>query len=310
MKDFNYLMHPLEDVATVSRIYTIYYLEYTKEYRSTGESHDFWELNYADKGTVYVSCGEEEHRIDEGSLILLPPNRFHRLRADGVSPSNAFIVSFDAHSAALELLGCVVLKATQAMRELLKAIGQEGERAFQLPLPHPQRIKRVRLQDRDDAPLGSQQVMRLRLEELLIHILREATGAQQSGESRIFTSRAKFDDAIAGRIQSILERERFGPLKLDDLTRELGYGKTYLCGVFKKVYGESIMERHARLRLEEAKYLLREGTLSIAEVADRLSFSSPQYFSRFFSQRENMSPAQYSRSMKESWSIAVKKEPK
>ena len=294
-----YLMHPLEDAVTVSKIYTIYYLEYTKEYISHGENHDFWELNYADKGTIYVSCGDEEYRIEEGSLILLPPNLHHRLRADGESPSNAFIVSFDAKSAAMDLLGCTVLKAVPVMRDLLKSIAKEGERAFQLPLPH---APVVRLEAREDAPAGSRQIVRMRLEELLIHILREAGNR---GETRIFTSRAKFDDAIAARIQAILERERFGPLKLDALTKEIGYGKTYLCGVFKRVCGESIMERHAQLRFQEAKYLLRESGMTVAEVSDRLGFSSPQYFTRFFTRHANMPPAKYAGSVKERWAVAA-----
>lgn len=299
MKDVIYLMHPLEDAVTVSKIYTIYYLEYAKDYVSHGESHDFWELNYADKGTVYVSCGDEEYRIEKGSLILLPPNVHHRLRADGESPSNAFIVSFDARSAALDLLGCTVLKAAPVLGDLLKSIAKESERTFQLPLL---RAPVVQLQAREDAPLGSQQIVRMRLEELLIHILREA-GSR--GEPRIFTSRAKFDDAIAARIQVILERERFRPLSLEKLTQEIGYGKTYLCSVFKRVCGESIMERHARLRLEEAKYLLRESGMTVAEVADRLGFSSPQYFTRFFTRHENMPPAKYAKSMKERWAVNV-----
>lgn len=294
-----YLMHPLEDAATVSKIYTIYYLEYTKGYISPLESHDFWELNYADKGAIYVSCDGREYRLDEGELIMLPPNLLHGLRSDEQTPSNAFIVSFAVQSAALELLGCRVLKATDAIRDLLKSIGQEGERTFQLPLPRPTLTSPVvRLEAREDAPLGSQQIVRMRLEELLIHILREA-GTQ--GEPRIFTSKAKFDGCIAERVMGVIERERFGPLRLDALTKELGYGKTYLSNVFKRVYGMSIMEKHAQLRLQEAKYLLREGEKTVAEVADALGFSSPQYFSRFFSQREGMSPAQYAQSMKEKW---------
>ena len=235
---------------------------------------------------------------------MLPPNLRHGLRSDEQAPSNAFIVSFSVQSAALELLGCTVLKATDAIRDLLKAIGQEGERTFQLPLPRPTlSTPVVKLEDRDDAPLGSQQIVRIRLEELLIHILREA-GTQ--GEPRIFTSKAKFDDCIAGRILTILERERFGALKLETLTKELGYGKTYLSNVFKRVYGVSIMEKHAQLRLQEAKYLLREGKLSVSEIAYRLGFGTPQYFSRFFSQREGMAPAKYIRSLKESFAVKVK----
>ncbi|MBQ9951512.1 MAG: helix-turn-helix transcriptional regulator [Clostridia bacterium] len=305
MKEKVYLMHPLEDAAAVSKIYTIYYLEYTKDYRGPDDRHDFWELNYADKGTFYVQCGEKELRVDEGCLLLLPPNLFHRLRADGEAPSNAFIVSFEAQSAALEMLGCTVLKATPVIRELLKAVGQESERAFRLPLERPSpTVREIRLEDRDDAPLGSQQLVRLRLEELLIHILRETADAQ--GAPRIFTSKAKFDDAIASRVMNILEREKRGPLALEDLTKELGYGKTYLSGMFKRVYGVSIMEKHAQLRLQEAKYLLREGKLSVSEIAYRLGFGTPQYFSRFFSQREGMAPAKYIRSLKESFAVKVK----
>ena len=302
MNEKIYLMHPLDDLATVSQIFTLYYLEYTPEYRSPVESHDFWELNYADKGSFYVGCDGEEYLIEEGSLIMLPPNCRHMLRADGKNPSNAFIVSFAAQSPALEVLGCTVLKATPEIRSLMKSIGSEAEQVFQLPMP----LTDVnRLKDRDDAPLGGFQLVRMRIEELLIRILREATGVQQSGGAQIFTSKAKFDDAIATRVQAVLERGRFGPMKLEELTRELGYGKTYLSGIFRRVYGVSIMERHAQLRLQEAKYLLRVEGVTVAEVADRLGFSTPQYFSRFFSQQEGMPPSKYVQSVKGEWAAAV-----
>ena len=60
MKKKVYLMHPLQDVASVSKIFTIYYFEYLKDYRSHGESHNFWELNYADKGALFVKCNDQE----------------------------------------------------------------------------------------------------------------------------------------------------------------------------------------------------------------------------------------------------------
>jgi len=302
MNEKIYLMHPLQDVAAVSKIYTLYYFEYNPDYRSPGERHGFWELNYADKGTIYVSCDQQEHCVSEGNLILIPPDRHHILRANGQTPANAFIVSFDAHSPVLDRLGCIVMTATPAIRELMRSLSHEADQAFRLPMP----LTAVnRLEERDDAPAGSQQLVRLRLEELLIRIIREATAAPHNTGTRIFTSKARFDDCIAECIQAILERERCRPLKLTDLTRELGYGKTYLSGVFKKVYGVSIMARHAELRLEEAKYLLREGRLTAAEISDRLGFSTPQYFSRFFSQMENMSPRQYIRSIKEQWSVPM-----
>ena len=49
---------------------------------------------------------------------------------------------------------------------------------------------------------------------------------------------------------------------------------------------------HARILLE-AKRQLVYTPLPIAEIAYRLGFTEPAYFSRFFSQRVGMSPRRY-----------------
>ena len=44
----------LEKVLRIDRIYSVHYFEYGPDYAFIGESHDFWEFVYADKGEVYV----------------------------------------------------------------------------------------------------------------------------------------------------------------------------------------------------------------------------------------------------------------
>jgi len=61
------------------------------------------------------------------------------------------------------------------------------------------------------------------------------------------------------------------------------------------------MECCTQLKMDEAKYLLREGTMSVSEISDMLGFSSPQYFSKRFSALTNMSPRQYAISVREDW---------
>lgn len=285
-----YHLHPIENPVQVRDLVTIHYFEYTKDYHYPGESHDFWEIICVDRGTVFVRCGNEEHPLSRGEMILYPPNVFHTLRADSVAPSNVFIISFTEVSGTLEPLGGHVLHLSASMRELVRAIIREGQAAFSLPM-----TQRTRLEPHPQAPFGSQQLVRMRLEELLILLLR----AQACPEP--VRPKARYDDDIAGRIMELLKENICRQLSLGEITDTLGYGKTYLSGVFKQVYGKGIMECFMELKLEEARYLLRQGTMSVSEISETLGFSSPQYFSKRFRKFTKMSPRQYAGSVGENW---------
>ena len=151
------MLHPIENPVQVRDLVTIHYFEYTKDYEYPGESHDFWEIIYADRGTVFVRWGEEEHPLSRGEMILYPPNVFHTLRADAVNPSNVFIISFTEKSDSLGSLGGKVLHLTSPMRDLVHAIIREGQTAFMLPM-----TRRTHLEERSDAPFGAQQIIRMR----------------------------------------------------------------------------------------------------------------------------------------------------
>ena len=54
----------------------------------------------------------------------------------------------------------------------------------------------------------------------------------------------------------------------------------------------------AKVRMEESKLLLREGTLSMGEIAKQLGFSSQQQFSRQFHAVTGMTPSEYVRTLR------------
>ena len=286
----NYLLHPIDAPIQIRDLVTIHYFEYTKDYEYPGERHDFWEIIYADRGTVFVRCGEEEHMLSQGEMILYPPNVFHTLRADAVNPSNVFIISFTEESDILNPLGGKMLRLTSPMRDLIHSIIREGQDAFILPMP-----RRNLLEDRPEAAFGAQQIIRMRLEELMILLLRAQSAPEPS------PIQTRYDDDIAGRIMDLLKNNLYRQISLSDITASLGYGKTYLSGVFKQIYGKSIMECFMEMKIEEARYLLRQGRLSISEISDTLAFSSPQYFSKRFRKFMKMSPRQYADSVSAGW---------
>lgn len=291
-----YVKHSFEVPVEISQIITIHYFEYTKDYKYPGEFHDFWEIMYLDRGRAYVTCNDTEYLLSKGEIILLPPNSQHKICADEQKPSNVFITSFAADAPALYRAADRVFLLPSDGRELIRSLIHVGAHAFELPMRD-----RYSLHVRADAPFGSQQLYQLRLEELMIRLIRIAEESEKVIAPIASPTKSRFDEQIAEDIMHLLEANVRGRVTLADITQAFGYGKTYLSSIFKKVYGMSIMSCYTKLKLEEAKYLIRSNTLSITEISCLLGFSSPQYFSRVFRAFEHMSPKQYESSVKDTW---------
>jgi len=71
-----------------------------------------------------------------------------------------------------------------------------------------------------------------------------------------------------------------------------------LRALFEKWVGESPQQFHTRCRIDEARRLLNQDNLSISEIALRVGFHDPRYFSRVFKQVSGMPPSQYAASQK------------
>ena len=100
------------------------------------------------------------------------------------------------------------------------------------------------------------------------------------------------DPLVAGVLEEI-ERRVAQPLTLDDLAKRSGFSAQHLNRVFQRVLGITPLKYLARVRMERAAELLRDGRLSIAAIAQAVGFEDPYYFSRQFSQHFKTSPSQY-----------------
>lgn len=69
--------------------------------------------------------------------------------------------------------------------------------------------------------------------------------------------------------------------------------KYHFIKVFKAAMGETPQGYMNRLLIEKAQLLLRDTTLTVSEIAERLGVSDPLYFSRLFKKHCGLSPAKY-----------------
>lgn len=82
-------------------------------------------------------------------------------------------------------------------------------------------------------------------------------------------------------------------LTIDQLASHLGLGRTTMYNKLKSLTGKSPVELIKEYRITKSKLLLRTGQFSVSEVAYKVGFSDPGYFSRCFREQYRMSPAEY-----------------
>lgn len=82
-------------------------------------------------------------------------------------------------------------------------------------------------------------------------------------------------------------------LRLEEVADSLGYNRNYVCHLFQKNLGMTFVQYLTQRRIENARQLLSNTNLSLAQIASRCGFSDIAYFSRVFKRESDQTPAEY-----------------
>ena len=99
-------------------------------------------------------------------------------------------------------------------------------------------------------------------------------------------------DMVSGCMDYV-ETHLFEKINLEQMAKELGYASYYLSKRFKEETGTSVNDYIKEEKINKAKLLFTRGDLTVNEVSERLSFSSPSYFSTVFKQYTGMLPSEF-----------------
>jgi len=80
-------------------------------------------------------------------------------------------------------------------------------------------------------------------------------------------------------------------LTASDIFAHLGKSHTFVENAFRAELGVTVQSELQRLRLEEAKRLLKTTAMPLADIARRSGFSSPRYFAQAFRRIHGVSPS-------------------
>ena len=149
---------------------------------------------------------------------------------------------------------------------------------------------------RADSTFGSQQLVRLYLEQLLISMIRRNTLPKLSVhmEPPIGTPQS----AVYNKILFYLEEHIQQYISIEEICHDNLIGRSQLQKMFRDQHQCGVIEFFSRMKIELAKQLIRENQMNFTQISDFLGYSSIHYFSRQFKKISGMTPSEYATSIK------------
>lgn len=99
---------------------------------------------------------------------------------------------------------------------------------------------------------------------------------------------------LANRVREFVAEHYANPdFSLTHVSETFEMNTKTLSRIFKEELGENFVDYLARLRMEEAKRLLRETDEPVQSVAEKVGYLYPMSFIRVFKRLENMTPGEY-----------------
>lgn len=288
---------PLVSEIEVTHLVSLHYFEFAKGFIFEGESHDFWELLYVDKGEIEVTADTSSFVLGQGDIIFHKPNEFHSVWANRKSGPNIIVVCFECHSETMRLFENKLFCLNDTERNWMAGILKHGFAAYTPPFDLPRVHDLIK---REGAPFAAEQLLRIHLELLLLSLAERAESGQSLAESRGLSLAAmeRNEDELLKRALSYMEQHVHSDLTLDQLCARLHIGQSRLSELFKRKAGQSVMKTYKGMKIEAVKLAIREERFNFTEIAEQFGYTSIHTFSRHFKNAVGMTPSEYAKSVK------------
>ncbi|MBO7119676.1 MAG: AraC family transcriptional regulator [Bacteroidaceae bacterium] len=258
------------------------------------DEHVFIAMNAKDFGLKHLRT-DQPYRVEEGRVMMVTAGWVH------------LIINLEEHIIRQQML---LVLLPNSIFEILEWSPDFDMQAFtfkDLPISWPTCWQACLVMDDDEWRLANEYIRLMwhqvqvgpLLPESMIHLqtalLLELRRIAERKESQWQQSASRQDKTFHQFLRLIGEhglRERKIAFYADKLCITPGH----LGAVIKRVSGLTVMQWLNRHTIQKAKVLLRYSDLPVWEVAERMNFANPSFFSKFFKNMTGMTPQTYRKS--------------
>ena len=220
-------------------------------------------LEYVIRGSGFVEIDGVLTRVSAGTVYLLPQGHRHHYYADEKDPFEKIFLNVSG----------------SFFEELLHAYGLSEKRFFQGEETRSFFLKIPEILSSS----GSEEEKQALLQGVLVAIISRLSLARGLVEHS--------EEAI--RMKAFLDRNLDRVVTTKELAGELYRSPDFCLKLFKKEFGTTPYAYQLSAKMEKAKALLSDTSLSIGQIAEALGYGDLHYFSNLFYQKCGVRPRAY-----------------
>lgn len=249
----------------------------TKEFSVTEHIHRNWfELTHIVEGKGYVITNGTVCPIKAGEIYLSFPGDIHAIKTDRENPIKFNFLSFWPDDDKILLM----------FEQIMFFCGDPTMRIFvdrDVEYLIGNTLSEALSEDEHSSCILSHA-----LSQMIRYIIRGFSGAQKNTKLSVDSSRE-----LCYQMMNYISTHIYSMNGLTDLAEHFGYSYSYLSDFFHRTAGDTLINYYTQRRLDAAAMLIREGHLSMSEIAELLRYSSIYSFSRSFKKRFSISPTEF-----------------
>lgn len=295
----DYTEHELmncESVFDDSIPYKVYKLEGAVS-GETYHSHEYMQIWYVDKGSVYHWIDGKGHHMLKGDIFVIPPYIVHKVTLGVQEDIRVIGCEFAAEFINSQFNDFKKYRDIYDFAYLHPLLGNEGNVKPKVTLsPETQiAVETVMYDMLEEYNVRNKYydfIIKADLLRLLAIIAREYKISHRTSEEEQTIGR--YRDNIVDAIEYIDENYS-QKLMLEDVCRVSAMSQSYFCYIFKNLTGKTFTEYLTDLRIKKAMGLLTETDMPVSGICFDVGFNNVAYFCRIFKKDVGTSPGEYRR---------------
>lgn len=245
--------------------------------------HEHFELIYVTGGSMDIECEGRMIHLCAGDTIVINPNELHSCPHID-TPLSLYCVIFD-----VEILKSRFFDKSES--KYIQPILQNGilfENELQQNSELGAHIVKV-CEELESQGRGYELAIKAEILYILVTLLRGCT-------VRILTSSEKEaklkNNSRIRTAMDFIDNRYTEEINVDEVAEAVFVSKFYLCKLFKKNLGQTVIQYVHDVRLGHARKLLEESDYSISQIASMVGFNDFNYFSRIYRRKMCETPSQ------------------
>lgn len=268
----------------------IFYISYEPprpNWSFKNHSHSTYELHFIPSGKGTLKAFDKNYNILPGTFYLTGPGIIHQQRADTNDPMCEYCINFE-----MKISKRIIKKSDIYLKEeiddiiktLLNTNFWFGEDIFETS-----KLFDKVMFELENSLTGYYIYTQNLLSLIVLNAVR--CMSDQKETSYYFPKKILNDSRIF-----IIDEEfskNYYKLTPEILAKKIRTSIRQLNRIMKQQYNMTFTEKLMITRVAQSKELLKETSVSIGDISEKIGFSNPNYFSRVFLKYQHISPSQF-----------------